>query len=180
VSDIPTEVGGGAAKAAVPPASLGVPGRILAVIAGTMILAMMVVTTIDVIGRDVFNRPLMGAFEVTEILMGLVIFAGMPLATAAREHITVNFIETVLPPRALCVQAAFTDVVCALIATVMAWRMFVRGSGLVDANETTLVLGAPRGFIAWGMSALLAATAVTFLIAALVAARAAVRGPKPA
>ena len=180
MSDIPPEVGGGAAKAAVPPASLGRAGRILAIIAGTMIMAMMVVTTIDVIGRDVFNRPLMGAFEVTEILMGLVIFAGMPLATAAREHITVNFIETVLPPRALCVQAAMTDVICAVIAAVMAWRMFLRGSGLVDANEMTLVLGVPRGFIAWGMSVLLAATAATFLMAAAAAARAAVRGSRTA
>jgi len=84
VSDIPSEIGGGAAKAAVPPASLGRAGRILGIIAGAMIMGMMVVTTVDVIGRDVFNRPLLGAFEVTEILMGLVIFAGMPLATAAR------------------------------------------------------------------------------------------------
>jgi TRAP-type C4-dicarboxylate transport system permease small subunit len=174
------EPAGGAAKAAVPPASLGLPGRILGIIAGAMIMAMMVVTTIDVIGRDLFNRPLLGAFEVTEILMGLMIFAGMPLATAARDHITVNFVESVLPPRALCVQAAATDVICALIAGVMAWRMFLRGSGLIEANEATLVLGVPRGLIAWGMSVLLAATSVTFLIAAFVAARAAMRGRKPA
>jgi TRAP-type C4-dicarboxylate transport system permease small subunit len=180
VSDIPSEVGGGAAKAAVPPASLGKAGRVLAIIAGAMIMAMMVVTTIDVIGRDVFNRPLLGAFEVTEILMGLVIFAGMPLATAAREHITVNFIETILPPRALCAQAALTDVICAVVAAVMAWRMFVRGSGLIDANEATLVLGVPRGLIAWGMAALLAATTITFLVAAFVAARAAIRGTRSA
>ena len=52
-----------------------------------MIFVMMVVTTIDVIGRDVFNLPLFGAFEMTEILMGLVIFAGMPLDHGgARAH----------------------------------------------------------------------------------------------
>jgi len=58
--------------------------------------------------------------------------------------------------------------------------MFVRGSGLIDANEATLVLGVPRGLIAWGMSVLLAATAITFLVAAVVAARAAIRGTRRA
>ena len=69
----------------VPPVPLGRAGRILEAIGGAMILAMMVVTAIDVAGRYFLNRPIGGAFEVTEILMGLVIFAGMPLATARRE-----------------------------------------------------------------------------------------------
>lgn len=165
--------GRGAAPDAAPAVPLGGAGRILAVAAGVMILAMMVVTSIDVGGRYFFNRPLHGGYEITEILMGLVIFAGMPLATAAREHITVNFLESVLSRRRRQWQAAIGDLVCAVVAAIMAWRIFERGSGLVRVGETTLQLGIARGHIAWAMAVLLAIAAAVFVVAAILAARAA-------
>lgn len=155
----------------VPRASLGRPGHALSLIAGLMIAAMMFVTTIDVIGRDLFNLPIYGAFEMTEILMGLVIFAGLPLASAAREHITVNFLESALSPQALRFQAAGTDLICAAVAFVMAWRVGLRGSNLVESGEVTLALSVNRGFVAWAMAALLVVTALVFVYSALVALR---------
>ena len=156
---------------AVAKAELGLPGRVLSVIAGGMILLMMVVTTVDVCGRYFFNRPLFGAFETIETLMGLVIFAGMPLATAAREHIVVNFLEALLGPRGKAVQAGLFDLACAAVAGVMAWRIFLRGAALINAREVTLQLAIPRGYIAYAMSALLALTSVVFVWAAAVAFR---------
>lgn len=159
----------------VPPAPLGLPGRVLSLLVGTMIGLMMLVTTADVIGRYFFNQPIYGAFQLTEVLMGLVIFAGMPLATAAREHIAVNFLENALSVRGRCAQTAVTDLACAGIAGVMAWRIWVRGTALVDAREVMQQLDISRGYVAWTMAALLAITAATFLYCAVVAARAALR-----
>lgn len=161
----------------VPSTDLGWPGRALSTLAGTMIFIMMVVTTVDVIGRDVFNLPLFGAFEMTEILMGLVIFAGMPITTAAREHITVNFLESVVSRRVRCVQAALGDVLCGAVAAVMAWRIYIRGLGLIEAHETTMMLGVSRGYIAIAMAVLLAAAALVFLFNAMCSVRAASRVP---
>jgi TRAP-type C4-dicarboxylate transport system permease small subunit len=159
----------------VPSTDLGRPGRALSTLAGTMIFIMMVVTTVDVIGRDVFNLPLFGAFEMTEILMGLVIFAGMPLTTAVREHITVNFLESVVSWRVRCIQAALGDVLCAAVAAVMAWRIHLRGLDLIAAHETTMMLGVGRGYIAIVMGILLAAAALVFLCNASRSVRAASR-----
>jgi TRAP-type C4-dicarboxylate transport system permease small subunit len=157
----------------VPPTNLGPPGRALSVMAGVMILLMMVVTTIDVIGRDFLNLPLFGAFEMTEILMGLVIFAGMPLTTASREHITVNFLENILSPRLRCFQAALGDVLCAVVAAVVAWRVYGRGLDLIAAHETTMMLGIGRGYIAIAMGVLMGLAALVFAYNALRALRAA-------
>jgi TRAP-type C4-dicarboxylate transport system permease small subunit len=167
----------GLADSPVPATDLGGPGRALSTLAGVMIFVMMVVTTIDVIGRDVFNLPLFGAFEMTEILMGLVIFAGMPLTTAAREHITVNFLESVVSPRVRCIQAAFGDVLSATVAAVMAWRIYGRGLDLIQAHETTMMLGVGRGYIAIAMGALLAVAAFVFLFNARLSIQAALRAP---
>jgi TRAP-type C4-dicarboxylate transport system permease small subunit len=165
----------GAAAAPVPPVDLGRPGRLLSIIAGSMILVMMVVTTIDVIGRDVFNMPLFGAFEMTEILMGLVIFAGMPGTTAAREHITVNLIENFVSKRVRFCQTGLGDLLCAGVAGVMAWRIYWRGVGLIEARETTMMLGIGRGYVAIAMAVLLAVAAVVFACCAVMAVRLALR-----
>ena len=178
MSDAPppvSETGGVATP--VPPVDLGRPGRILATIAGGMILVMMVVTTIDVIGRDVFNMPLFGAFEMTEILMGLVIFAGMPGTTAMREHITVNLIENFVSARVRFLQTALGDVLCTGVAGAMAWRIYWRGLGLIEAHETTMMLGVGRGYVAVAMAILLAMTTLVFAYCAVMAFKASARQP---
>ena len=119
------------ATAKVPPVPLAGAGRALEYVAGAMILAMMTVTTIDVVGRYFFSKPLWGGFETTEILMGLVVFAGMPIATARREHITIDLLDAALSWRLRCWQAALGDLVCAGIAGLLAWRVWIRGDGLL-------------------------------------------------
>jgi len=141
-------------------------GRAFAVLAGAAILFMMAVTSIDVIGRFFFNAPLRGAFELTEITMALVIFTGLSLAALSREHITVNLLESRMPKWARRWQVVGGDVVCAAVVAVMGWRIFERGSALVQSRETTLVLGVMRGHIAWAMAALCAVAVLVFLYCA--------------
>ena len=141
-------------------------GRAFATLSGVAILFMMAVTSIDVFGRFFFNAPLTGAFEMTEITMALVIFAGLSLAALAREHITVNLFESRIPKRVRRWQLVAGDVVCAAVIAVMAWRIFERGSALLASRETTLVLGVMRGHIAWAMAALCVVATLVFLYCA--------------
>jgi len=141
-------------------------GRAFAGATGALILFMMAITSIDVVLRYFFNAPLKGAFEMTEISMAMVIFAGMSLATARREHITVNLFESRLSPSARRWQRIGGDVVCAAATAVLAWRIVVRGNALIDSHETTLVLGVQRGHVAYAMGVLCALAVAVFLHAA--------------
>jgi len=141
-------------------------GRAFAALSGAAILFMMAVTSLDVIGRFFFNAPLTGAFEMTEITMALVIFAGLSLAALAREHITVNLFESRIPERARRWQLVAGNVVCATVVAVMAWRILERGNALLASRETTLVLGVMRGHIAWAMATLCVVAALVFLYCA--------------
>ncbi len=138
-------------------------GRAFATLAGVAILFMMAVTSVDVAGRYLFNTPLRGAFEMTEITMALVIFAGISLAALSRDHITVNLFESHMPTQARRWQVVAGDIVCAAVVGVMGWRILVRGTALVDSGETTLVLGVMRGYVAWGMALLCAVAVLVFL-----------------
>jgi TRAP-type C4-dicarboxylate transport system permease small subunit len=145
--------------------------------AGILVLGMMLVTAADVGLRFFFDAPLGGAFEVTEISMALVIFAGLSLAAVRREHITVNLLESVLPEPARRWQRVFGDLVCAGVAAVLAWRIGIRAQALLAAGETTLVLGVGRGYVAWGVAALCAIACGTFVRCAWHALTARVTAP---
>ncbi len=56
---------------------------ILGVAASVVLLAMMLLTVVDVVARNGFSRPVRGAFEVTELMLLVLIFAGLPLSA---EH----------------------------------------------------------------------------------------------
>ena len=70
--------------------------RVLGAAAAILLFGLMALTTADVIGRYIFNWPLRGAFELTELLLLTLIFAGLPLASRADEHVTLDFIDMVL------------------------------------------------------------------------------------
>lgn len=135
----------------------------LSLASGAMVGALMFLTFADVVGRYVFNSPILGAYELTEVLMGLLIFAGLPLVSAARKHISIEFIPAVLSPRIRRIQAIGVELLCSAVAGVMAWRIWLYGGRLIQSKETTLELRISRGLIAYAMSVLLMLAAVFFL-----------------
>ena len=64
--------------------------RVLGVLAAAILFAMMLLTAVDVLGRYLFNRPVNGGFEVTEIMLATLIYCGLPLVSARREHIVID------------------------------------------------------------------------------------------
>lgn len=49
------------------------------------------------VARYLRNRPIRGAFEVTELTLLVLIFAGLPVVSRADEHVTMDLIDRVLP-----------------------------------------------------------------------------------
>ena len=65
-----------------------------------LLFLMMLLTFADVVARYLINRPIRGGFELTELTLLVLIFAGLPLVSHADEHVTMDFIDRLLPPRA--------------------------------------------------------------------------------
>ena len=65
---------------------------------------MMMVTVVDVAGRYLFNKPLNGGFEITEMMLAALIYCGLPLVSQRREHIVVDTFEPFMS-RALVTRA---------------------------------------------------------------------------
>lgn len=141
--------------------------RALSVAAGVMVAIMMVVTTVDVVGRYFFSRPLFAAFEITEILMALLIFAGLPLATMARENIVVSILSDNFPEGLREIQIRVFEAICGLVCLAMAWRVWLYGERLWRTRDRTLELQIPLGLLAQVIAVLVLLTGLAFLISAL-------------
>ena len=92
-------------------------------LAAILLLALVAVTGIDVIGRYVLNAPLPGSFELTELMLGALVFAALPLVSREGSHVEVDLIATALPERISRVLALVAAGVSALVLVYFAWQL---------------------------------------------------------
>ncbi len=112
----------------------------LGLAASVILFSMMIVTFVDVVGRYGFNRPLRGAFEGTELMLLVLIFAGLPLVSHADEHVTMDFIDHMVGPAARKVIAALAQLVCAATLIGLSWLIWVKAGKIAAYGDTTDVL----------------------------------------
>jgi TRAP-type C4-dicarboxylate transport system permease small subunit len=141
--------------------------RALGVAAAILLFCLMAITTVDVIGRYIFNSPLRGAFEITELLLLTLIFAGLPLVSRADEHVTLDFIDGLLGDRGRRILRRLVDVVCGLLILGLAWRVWVKAGKISGYGDTTDVLFIPVGPFVYFMALMVAVTAVVHLVRAV-------------
>ena len=73
--------------------------NILVWIAGGMFLLMMFVGASDVLGRFLFNSPIRGTMEISEILMGGIVLLSWAYTQRRKGHVTVDLFIGQYPPR---------------------------------------------------------------------------------
>jgi TRAP-type C4-dicarboxylate transport system permease small subunit len=73
---------------------------LLRAVSAVALFAMMVLTFADVMARKFLPNAIVGAVELTELLMMVMIFVALPLASAAGEHIAFDLFDRMLPPEA--------------------------------------------------------------------------------
>jgi TRAP-type transport system small permease protein len=137
--------------------------RVLGAAAAVLLFGLMALTTADVIGRYIFNWPLRGAFEITELLMLALIFAGLPLASRADEHVTLDFIDMTLGAKGRLLLRRLIDSICGAIILGLAWRVWIKAGKIATYGDTTEVLRLPVGPFVYFMAAMVAVTGIVHL-----------------
>jgi TRAP-type C4-dicarboxylate transport system permease small subunit len=137
--------------------------RALGAAAALLLFGLMLLTTVDVVSRYIFNWPLRGAFEITELLLLTLIFAGLPLASRAGEHVTLDFIDRALVPAGRRLLRRFMDLICGAIILGLAWRVWVKAGKIAAYGDTTEVLRLPVGPFVYFMAVMVAVTGAVHL-----------------
>ena len=137
---------------------------LLGVAASAILFAMMVLTFVDVVARYLFSRPVRGAFEVTELMLVVLIFAGLPLVSYANEHAVMDFIDRLLPPKGQRALLALVHLVCAAMLVLLAWLVWLKADRIWAYRDATDVLRIVYGPFVYFMAVTIALTALIHLV----------------
>jgi TRAP-type C4-dicarboxylate transport system permease small subunit len=140
---------------------------LLGVAASTILAAMMLLTTVDVVARYVFNRPLRGAFEITELLLVVLIFAGLPLVSLSNEHAVMDFVDRLLGRRGLRRLECAVQAVNAGFMVLLARLVWLKADRIWAYRDATDVLRIVYGPFVYFMALALALAAIIHLYHAL-------------
>ncbi len=128
------------------------------------LFAMMVMTCIDVVGRYVFNSPLNGATELTELFMGILIFAVLPTVSFREEHVSVDLMDLWFPVKLINARQLLINVLATIMMATVAWRMWIFALKAVDYGDTTEYLAIQYAPIYFFISLTCAATSIALLL----------------
>ncbi|MCC6008813.1 MAG: TRAP transporter small permease [Rhodobacteraceae bacterium] len=133
----PPDPGGGTTL----PASIA--GRVVAYVVAAALFALMMVTVVDVAGRNLMNRPLRGGYELSGLLLLVMFFVALPAATLADRHITVNLIDRAVSTRTLHLLRQVYRLVGALVMVVLCIFAARWGNQAARFGEVTMFLRLP-------------------------------------
>jgi TRAP-type C4-dicarboxylate transport system permease small subunit len=141
--------------------------RALGLVMCALLFALMILTTIDVAGRDLFNNPLPGTVEYTELGLGILVFGSLPLVTARQEHITIDIFDFLLGRRRKQVQQLVVNAVGLVITAFIGWRIFVKAEELAANGDRSINMQLPLAPVAYFMSVMSVVAALIMLMLAL-------------
>lgn len=133
---------------------------VVSIVAAASLFAMMLLTFADVIGRKFFGNSIVGAVELTELCMLVMIFMALPLASLAGEHIVFDLLDRYLPARVLHLQMALAHAVSAVIFGGAAWLVWVRSVRTYSMGDVTARLEIGLGPFHQMVAAMLLITAL--------------------
>ncbi|TMM52914.1 TRAP transporter small permease [Sulfitobacter sabulilitoris] len=159
--------------------------RVTAVIGGLVLVALIVMTTLSIIGRslndllhtdtasgllggyaqtliDLGVGEIKGNYELLEAGVAFAIFSFFPICQLYGAHATVDIFTSALPERLNRSIIAFWEIVLTATLILISWRLFEGMQRYIGNGETTFFLQFP---VWWGYAASFVASVVTCVVA---------------
>lgn len=160
--------------------------HLMAYLGGLVLLALILLTSLSIIGRSLNGimhsefaqslfpafaewalatgiGPINGDYELVEAGMAFAIFAFMPLCQLSVAHASVDIFVNLMPQKVNRFLVWLSEVVFALILTLIAWQLFNGTGDKFRSGETTFLLEFPI----WWAYALALVGAVAAALAAI-------------
>lgn len=125
--------------------------RGLSLFAAFMLFALMILTFADVVGREL-SLPVPGAYDLTKLSLGVLLFTALPLVTWEEKHLTVDLVTGAIPGRFRLPLRLISLVLAAMVLAVFAWRLWAQGNSLQNYGQMAETLGVPVAPLAWFMA----------------------------
>ncbi|MCL4748080.1 MAG: TRAP transporter small permease [Burkholderiaceae bacterium] len=138
--------------------------QVLTLTAAAPLLCLVGVTVVDVFGRYLLDKPLAGGFEITEMLLAIVVFASLPLVELHDEHITIDLLDGLYARRGRFWRQLGVYSLSGVAMAVISWRLFAKARLSAADHVTSAVLSVPVAPIAYFIASMCALAAFVLFI----------------
>jgi len=96
-------------------------------------IPLMLITTVDAIGRDMFDKPLPGTIELSEYMLSIIILLGAAYTQQVKGHVGVDFLTKRMSTKTKSAIGIITTLASMFIITIVTWQGYLEG-----INEKTV------------------------------------------
>ena len=121
--------------------------RLFAVCAGIMLILMSLMSLASIVGRSVFDKPILGDYELVQTMSAIAVAMSLPFCQMIRGHIIVDFFTTALPARVNKKLDILASLVLAVAGFVFSWRISLGMIELRSNGDASMLLDLPTW---WG------------------------------
>ncbi len=111
--------------------------------AALVLFGMMLMTSLDVVGRYLFNAPITGVFELTEFMLASVVFLSMAYTQAGKGHVAVDLVVNRFSRKIQAFIAVINYLLSFLVMALITWKSVERGFEVMRAGECSGTLEIP-------------------------------------
>lgn len=129
-----------------------------------ILMILMFLTFGDVFGRYFFSKPITGAYELTGLMLALMIFFSLGIAQLKGDHIEIDFLTTKFPAKVQECLNVVKYVILFIILVLASWQLFELAKRQFNSMELSGDIALPL-YIFASLSAIgLCCFALTFLL----------------
>ena len=85
---------------------------------------LMLMTVADVVSRKIFNSPIMGTYELTLLLITIVVYLGFAHANDFKEHVVIDVLYEVLPRAGKFIFSVISSLLNLALACTMCYAIY--------------------------------------------------------
>jgi len=117
--------------------------RALRYVCMSLLFFMMALGTCDVMGRYLFNKPILGTFEIFEILLPAIVLLGLGYTQEKNAHVRVELFISRLSFRKRTILDLVTNGCALFISILILWRGWVLTTGYWRMGRTIPTIDVP-------------------------------------
>src|SRR5262245_3208296 len=118
--------------------------RYLALGAGVALLGLLALVLFDVVMRYALRLPFLGAYEISELLMVLIVFLALSYCAATGGHVAVDVLAPLLDRPGLRWLNALIHLAGAALMAIIAWQAVLYALGSMARGEATNMMKIAR------------------------------------
>jgi len=118
--------------------------RLLALGAGAVLVGLLGLVLFDVVMRYALRLPFLGAYEMTELAMVLIVFLALPYCGATGGHVAVDLLAPLLDRPALRWLRAAIHLAGAALMAIIAWQATLHAIVSGQRGEATNMTRIPK------------------------------------